>query len=81
MSTNVDGTMQGKMQVWVQELKHWCWAVVRRHSKIDVDGTIQGEMQEQELKNWDWAKVDNRCKKDKVPAYEASVQYNKFYFI
>ena len=86
MSTNVDGTIQGETQVWVQELpcvKHWFWAAVGRCSEIDVDGTIQGETREQEKKDWDWARAENRCKKDKVPVYEASasVQYNKFYFI
>ena len=38
MSTNVDGTMQGEMQVRVQELpcvKHWFWAEVGRCSEIE----------------------------------------------
>lgn len=76
---NVDGTGQGETQV--QELEHWCWAPVGERSKTDVDGTIQGETREQETKNWDWARLEKRCKADKVPVYEASVQYNKFYFI
>jgi hypothetical protein len=82
MSMNVDGTMQGVTQV--QELEHWCWTVVggrKPRNEIDIDGTIQGETQEQEMKDRDWARVEKHCKADKVPAYEASVQYNKFYFI
>ena len=76
---NIDGTMEGETQV--QELEHWCWAAVGVRSEIDIDETIQGETQAQEIKNWDWARVEKDCKADKVPAYEASVQDNKFYFI
>ena len=52
--------------------------VLGRGREMQQDRTIQGETREQEKKDWDWARVENCCKKDKVPAYEASVQYNKF---
>jgi hypothetical protein len=75
MSTDVDGTTQGETHK--QETKHWDWAGLWKRCKIGVDGTTHGETREQEMEHWDWARVERHCEMDNVPAYEASVKYNR----